>query len=104
MGGTAAGVGAGAIGVGLFVFGAKAARLSDELSEPGAVYDPQKIADGEAADRNMMISVAVGGALVVGGAVVYMLGRKQGTSAERTTLAPTISPDGVGLVLTGRLP
>ncbi|HUQ02494.1 MAG TPA: hypothetical protein VM261_08365 [Kofleriaceae bacterium] len=103
-----AGVGVGAVGVGLFVFGAKASKLSDELSEQGAVYDPQKIEDGEAADRNMMICVVAGGAMVIGGAVIYMMGRRNGStgaaSAEHTVLVPTLSPDGVGFALTGTLP
>ena len=80
-------------------------KLSDELSQPGAQYSQDKFDDGKAADKNMKICVGLGGALVIGGAVVYMLGRKKGaTSAEQTTLVPTVSPDGVGLVLSGTLP
>ena len=68
------------LGIGAF-FGLKAKSLSDELSEPGAQFDPGKEADGEAAERNMFITVGAGAVLVAGGVVLFVLGG--GDSGER---------------------
>jgi hypothetical protein len=89
------------LGAGVY-FGLQAKSLSNELSEEGAVYDPAKVADGEAADRNLLIATAVGGVLVVGGVVLYMVGKKQG-ARDGVALTPVVSPDGAGLVLSGVL-
>jgi hypothetical protein len=94
------GVGTGAVAVGLGVyFGLKARSLSNELSQPGAPYTPEKEDDGEAASRNMIIFTAVGGVLVVGGGVAYFVGRKQSASSG-VALVPAWN-SGPGFVVGG---
>jgi tetratricopeptide (TPR) repeat protein len=90
-----------AIGVGTY-FGLQARSLSQELSAPGAVYTPQKEADGNSANRNMIILTSVGAALVVGGGVAYWLGRKKAAVASGVAIAPTWS-SGPGIVVGGTL-
>jgi len=93
--------GVAAIGLGGY-FGVRAKSLSDELSKPGTTYDPDKYADGEAAERNMYISYGVGAALVAGGAVLYVLGHRGGESAPEgdVSLVPTFGA-GLGVGLAG---
>ncbi len=99
--------GVGLVGLGAGVaFNLRASSLSDELSTPGETYDPGKKSDGEAAERMMYVSFAVGGALVVGGAALYFLGHRARNEARRGRVAvmPSLSPAGVGLVVIGGLP
>ncbi len=92
--GLAAGtLGAVALGGGVF-FGLKAKGISDELSEPGAQYDPAKVADGESANKMMFISYGVGAALVATGAVLWVIGKDD-------RVAPIADEDTVGLAYTG---
>lgn len=92
--------GAGVVGLGAGVaFQLRAGSLSDELSKPGAPYDRGKINDGESAERNMTLAYAAGGVLVVGGAALYLLGRRAGS--ERLAVSPTVSSQGGGLVVSG---
>lgn len=92
--------GAGVVGLGAGVaFQLRAGSLSDELSEPGAPYDRGKVRDGESAERNMTLAYAAGGVLVVGGAALYLLGRRAGS--ERFAVTPTVSAQGGGLAVTG---
>ena len=99
------GVGLGVAGVaGLAAgayFAARSSRLSDELSEENAVYYPDKVKDGEAADRNMTIAFVTGGVLLAGGVTAYVFGRAQGKERPRAALAPSAQPGGGGLVVTG---
>jgi len=60
-------------------------------------------ADGDAAERNQFICYGVGAALVIGGAVTYWLGARQGRSAPTTAWMPVVSPSFAGLALTGAL-
>lgn len=100
----AGGAGVAAVGAGVF-FQLRARSLSDELSEPGATYDPDKDDRGKAAEQWMLVSYAAGGALLVGGAALYYFGhRAKARSAERVTLIPSLSADSVGLVVRGGLP
>src|SRR5262249_2563816 len=73
-------------------FGLHARSLSDDLSRPHAVYDPDTIAAGHAADRNFLIASAAGAALVVGGAALYVVGRRR-----EVVLMPVVTPAGVAL-------
>jgi len=91
------GLGLAALGAGAF-FGVQARSRSDELSKPGAVYDPAKVDDGEAAEQRMIIATAAGGALVIGGAVLYFLGRSKARAAEHASIAPV---NGGALVVVG---
>jgi tetratricopeptide (TPR) repeat protein len=97
----AAGIGAVATGVSL-VYGLRARSLSDDLSAPGAVYDPARYADGEAAERNAIIFGVAGGALIAGGVVTYILGRRQDAREERVTLH--VRSGFVGVAFGGVLP
>jgi len=93
--------GVAAIGVGV-LFGLHARTLSNALSQPGAVYDPQKVSDGQAANRNMIISTVIGGALIAGGAVTYVIGMKQ-QSADHVAVVPIVFDKGGGIALGGTL-
>lgn len=100
-----AGVGLGVAGIaGLAAgayFGARSSRLNDELSGRNAVFYPDKVEEGEAADRNMTLSFIAGGVLLAGGITAYVFGRAQGKERPRAALAPSAQPDGAGLVVTG---
>jgi tetratricopeptide (TPR) repeat protein len=90
------------LGVGVF-FGLKAKSLSDELSGPGAVFDPGKVSDGEAAERNMFITVGAGAALVTTGIVLFVLGGGGGGESESSVgFTPVLGGDYDGLALSGR--
>jgi tetratricopeptide (TPR) repeat protein len=95
------GTGAVAVGVGA-LFGLHARSLSNDLSTQGAVYDPQKVSDGQAANRNMIISTIVGGALIGGGVIVYVMGANK-QSSDHVALVPIVFDHGGGLSLGGPL-
>lgn len=97
------GVGLVSLGAGL-AFHLRARSLSDELSTMGNMYDDGKRGDGETAETLSYVGFAAGGALLVGGATMYFLGRRAGKSAERMAVIPTMSPGSVGLVVSGGLP
>jgi hypothetical protein len=85
------------------VFALRSGSISDELSMPGAPYDPSRVRDGEAAERNAIIAGVAGGALVAGGVVLYVLGMNQrSTQAEQLSLA--VRSDFVGVTFGGVLP
>jgi tetratricopeptide (TPR) repeat protein len=94
-------VGAGVVGVGLgVVFGLEAQSLSDELSEDRAEWSAaldQKIADGEAANRNMILGCTIGGAALITGGVLLYLGYRSPEPAPAVTLLP----GGAALTLSG---
>lgn len=98
VGATVAGL-AGLASGGYFV--ARSARLSRELSKTNAIYSPDKVADGESADRAAAVSFIAGGVLVISGITMYVLGRRQGAEAPRAALAPVVQPGGGAVVLTG---
>jgi len=82
------------------LFGLRARSLSDSLSKPGAPYDAQTVADGERAERTMFVCYGVGGAMLIGGAAMYVLGRRAG-DRRGTAVAPAIGPDRVGIMVSG---
>ncbi len=89
-----------AFGVGT-VYGVKARNISDELSEPNVVYREARFQDGESAETSMFVWYGIGGALLVGGVVLYVLGRP-GDEAPATALVPTVGPDGAGVSWSAR--
>ena len=89
------------LGVGVF-FGLKAKSLSDELSEPGAQFDPGKVSDGEAAERNMFITAGAGAALVTTGIILYVLGAGGSDQESSVGVTPVLGGDYDGLALGGR--
>ena len=90
-----------AIGVGVW-FGSVASARAEELSRPGQPYDPALAADGEAAERNMVIGYLAGGALLSAGVAMYAVGRAR--RAEPRSIALVPQPRGALLVLSGALP
>jgi len=94
-----AGVGVLCIGGGV-LFGLQAKSASDELSEDGATFSQSKLDDGEAAERNMFILYGVGGAAVIGGTVMYFMGRSRGRESK-LTMAPVVGPRRAGVALSG---
>lgn len=94
------GVGLAGIGGGVF-FGLKAKGLSDDLSEPGAPFDPDKVSQGEAAERNMFICYGVGGALVIAGAVLFIIGAPHSDAGDELAFTPAVGPDLTGIVIAG---
>jgi len=94
------GAGVLALGAGVF-YGMKAKSISNELSEPGAPFTDARDDEGKAANQTMIIATAAGGALIVGGAVLYFMGRSKGKRGESTAIAPMIVRDGGGLTVRG---
>lgn len=101
--------GVGLVGVGLGVkFGLDASDVQDRIeSQPEGtpwIFD-DLYAEGEAASRNMWISYGVGGAALIAGGTLYVLGlnaRKSETSGERPlAIVPVWDRFGSGLVLVG---
>ena len=61
------------------------------------------MADGEAAERNMIITCVAGGTAVVAGGVLYWLGmRRDAAERKSLTVTPQAGPGGFGLVIDGR--
>ncbi len=95
------GVGVASLGVGV-AFHLRARALSSDLSEPGVIFDPDKERSGETAETLAYVGYAAGGALLLGGGALYLLGRR--ADREHLTFLPSISSDSVGLVVSGGLP
>jgi tetratricopeptide (TPR) repeat protein len=107
--GLAAG-GAVALGLGV-LFGVQANGLKDDAAQ--LCPDPSTPCD-RAADANALsdradtrallanVSVGVGAALVVGGAVLWFLGAPSPGDGEHAALVPSIAPTSVGVVWSGR--
>jgi len=102
-----AGAGAISVGIGLY-FGWRARSLSDEVSATtGAWTDElgQKVDDARSAERTMLVLTSVGGAVILGGGLLYYLGWRSGHGSPgherdaRVSLLP--HGDGAMLVLDG---
>jgi tetratricopeptide (TPR) repeat protein len=97
-----AGAGGLAIAIGA-IYGLRARHFSDELSKPGAPYDPAAFDSGRSAQHKMIGFYAAGGVLVTAGAILYLLARDD--EAPRSTtpaaiLVPTIDATQIGLTWT----
>jgi hypothetical protein len=77
-------VGVAGVGVGI-VFGLKARSLADDLSAPGAMFDPSKVDDGKSANRTAIIGIAGGTVLVALGVTLYWRGHVAKGRAEHVT-------------------
>ena len=100
---TGIGVGAAGVvslGVGVY-FGLHAKSISDELSQPNADYTPEREAEGKSAEKTMFITVGVGAALVVTGAVLFVVGGSHDSGERAVSWTPVIAPDGGGLAVSG---
>ena len=98
-----------AVGVASLAAGAylelRAHSLAAELSRPGATYDPATFAAGEAAERHGALALAAGGALVIGGTVVYLLARSRPAGDARAVRwTPAVGPRFVGVLVHAGLP
>ncbi len=86
-----AGVGLVAIGAGVF-FGLRAQSKSDEISKFEGRWDDslnQLYDDGESAERLMFISTSIGAAAVVTGGVLYFMGARKSSKAEKLQVGLT---------------
>jgi tetratricopeptide (TPR) repeat protein len=81
-------------------FGLRAQRLSDELSQPGP-FDQVKYDAGQRAEDTMFVLYGIGGALVVGGAALFLLAPEQPVDEGRLSLTPVLAADRAGLTLSG---
>lgn len=108
---TVAGVGVLSLAIGL-KFGLDARRLSGDVNQLAASSaDPalidQKNAEGRRADSRFIAFTAIGGAALVAGGVLYVMGRLRGDAADdrpdddELAVAPTVAPDLVGLSISG---
>ena len=100
------GVGLVTLGLG-FYFGAQAKKINDDVEDQGMNEmwrnDIRAYMDKGQRYEYMQIGFLVGGGLlVVGGTVVYMLGRNKTTAAEQMTVTPSVTPGGGGVTLSGR--
>jgi hypothetical protein len=82
------------------VLNVKANALADELDRTEYSYSRSKDATRSSYKTWGWVSYGVGAACVVGGTVLYFLGRSQGGSSE-VALLPVAGPDQVGAVLQG---
>ncbi len=108
--GTAIGA-AGVVALGVAVgFGFRARSAADEIDNYEGRWTPvqeQTYEDGQAAERTMVISAAIGAAAVVAGAVVFYLGHRDARRARARTAAIELragapgTGDGAFLVLRG---
>jgi tetratricopeptide (TPR) repeat protein len=108
----AAGVGLLSITIGL-KFGLDARRLSGEVEQATAAGNGalanQKTTEGETANNRFIAFTAVGGAALVAGGVLYAIGHLRANDTRRDhhdrdnslAIAPTITPDAIGLSISG---
>ena len=96
-----AGVGVASVGLGLY-FGYRAGKISDDITnhkDDGWRDDIEAYQDEGQRDEYLQITLlAVGGVLVAGGAYLYFKGRSK---TSETTIAPTATPGGAGMVFSG---
>ena len=87
--------GVGVVALGLGTYFALDARSAASDAESGTgTWDPSVQTRGRNAQRNARISLAVGGAAVVTGAVLYILGRSR---ASESSVAVTPKSDGASV-------
>lgn len=103
----AAGVGVIAFGAGI-KYGLDAQDIADELSGPRfmwTVEDRERFAEGERAERNALILMGIGGAALVTGGVLFLVGHdRDGSEAEDSGLGVSASAtsDSASMLLWGR--
>jgi hypothetical protein len=102
-----AGAGVVALGVGV-AFGLSARGISNDLSghdqDDGPWTDAEldSQAKGKRHEKWMFVATGVGGACVIGGAVLYYLGSKRRSDDAALTAAPIVGQDSLGFALSGR--
>ena len=68
------------------------------------MYSPAKENEGHRDDNIAIAGWITGGVLVGTGAVLYYVGHQQGRHAPSLTLAPVLSDELTGVVVSGALP
>jgi len=98
---------AGAAGVGAGVyFGLRARSISDELSDHEGAWTDGLLAkqvEGDRAETRAIWSAAAGGALVLGGVVLYALDAKARGRAREVAVTPIVDGASVGVMVHGAL-
>lgn len=101
------GVGLVTLGLG-FYFGVRAKTINDDIEDQGPNEPwPNNIREymdeGQRYEYMQVAFLVVGGALLVGGTVAYVVGRGKTTEAhQQMVIAPTLTPDGGGISFSGR--
>ncbi len=100
---------AGVIGFGVGIkYGLDAQSIADDLSQPRSMWgfeERELYEDGESAERTALIFMGIGGAALVTGGVLYLVGHnRDSTEVDTKSLAvsASASPDGVSMLLRGR--
>jgi tetratricopeptide (TPR) repeat protein len=101
-----AGISVGAVGVagvvsGIFL-GLHANSLYEEATKAGSVYDHAKEDSSKTFRTLEYVALGVGGAAVVAGTVLYVLGSTARSSEAPVALTPFLAPGAGGAALTGR--
>ena len=103
------GVGLVTLGLGLY-FGVQAKKINDDIEDQG-MSEPWRddivayMDKGQRYEYMQIGFLVAGGALVVGGTVIYMLGRGKTSAAESQTqvsITPNVTSTGGGVSLSGR--
>lgn len=97
------GVGVLSVGLGIY-FGIQAKKISDDITENEAMWRNDIISYQDKGQRNEYLQItflAVGGAAVIGGAVLYMMGRGKTKAAESMTVTPSMGAGSASLTLSG---
>ncbi|MBX3160058.1 MAG: hypothetical protein KF773_29080 [Deltaproteobacteria bacterium] len=98
-----------ALGVSVY-FGLEAKKISDDITNHCANQDPcpawpeniRELQDrGQAHEDKQVILLVAGGAAVVTGTVLYVIGRSKKTT-ERVAVTPVVTPDAVAIGFSGR--
>lgn len=95
-----AGVGVAAVVVGA-AFGGLAAKASDDLTKLDQnmqTFDPSKQSSGKTDQLLEGVFLGVGGAAIVAGVVVYVLGHRE-AKASRVAMTPLVGPQTMGAAL-----
>lgn len=82
------------VGVGVY-FTFESRSISKEVSD-SQVFDPDLEKEGREASRNAYIFGGLGGAMVVGGAIIYVLGGNESSEEQSLSIVPAISGDSLG--------
>ncbi|HWU90905.1 MAG TPA: tetratricopeptide repeat protein [Kofleriaceae bacterium] len=106
-----AGIAAGGVGVACagaaLAFGLRLESIEKEQlkrRDQGLPYEPDRVSAGQASERNQYIAAALAGTFVVGGAVLYWVGHRQGRDTPTTAWMPMVGSDVAGITMTGVLP
>jgi hypothetical protein len=99
--------GAGALGLAVGIYyGIQARSVSDEITnhkitDPWPANIKQIESDGHNDQKLQIGFLITGGVALVGGAVLYFVGRSQSAADEHVSIAPVVTPTSVGLSLGG---